>query len=629
MGMKVPTYEEQIDPQYPGRPTPQVSPQTPAAFGGQQAAAIGNLGQAAANLGEVMLRHTIAKQELDDHQAVIEQAAAYKEQVTNALYGTKDATTGQVSGGLLNTRLNGARGVTKQFADQFGITASGGKNSVVGKTLGKVASDAQKRSLANSMRQDYDSALMILARHEAEQDKSAKLADFDTYFNASVNEVAGQPGTLAKNIGVVRDNMKKFVQPISGMDDTQTEQKTQEYNAKLVAAAMTPLIQGGNIAGARKVLEEHKANIPALIYNTADADLKDREFSGKMEAEWGAVKGLRLSDGMPDEAAMEQKVNALAAYTPEQKEKIWTYVRARANEQRTQITMAQNAKDQSFLDALARAKTVNEGLALLKNPAMTYSDADRYTKQQMVLKRFEPAPVKTDYSTYMSLWYKVEQGKATPAEINAAFAAGRLSQSDTIGLQKELYEFKTSPTGKMPPPVKTALDQIKIDAEAKYADKKDGMGQKLLSQYMYVMTQKAKTTQDPAELYAYAEKMKKDVVVKERWWIIPDETAPGFVAEYNKTKGQALERTKLKDIMGDVALNGLTRAGIKDYDAFLQDLAKVLPKERVPKKGLTINDIGAGTPINNAINSLVAHKKAVTAKAIQSVLLVHKDGIWR
>ena len=574
---KVPVYEQQVSVTPPNVATPTLAAPPASAFGAPISEAGARLGSAVQNASTGIAKLMLEKKQEEQEKQVFKMDTDVRKRVTDMLYNKEVDDKGKPKG-LLNRNLGNATGVTVEFDEAY--------KTLRDEVMGGELSDFQRGALEKMLDSHYKDTRDTLIKHEAREGEADYKNSLESDLKQRISDAAAitDPAKLkqfvAESLAVQQVAYNRL-----GVDDKTREQGNKALIAGLVESSLKGMVET-NPALARQMLAPMKDSLPPDVFEQLDSKVLDAEFVAKLTAakQKGALK--------PE--ALKMAEDGYFSRTP--------------------------------LEKTARIEAINKLYAT------------------------------TDYSTYMRLWEGVQTLSVNAGQIDWEFANGRITQSDAEALRKDLFNGKNSPTGSsLPPAIKLTMDQIKIEAEKKYKDKTDGKGQKLLAEYMFIVTQKAKTTQDPAELMKYAMDLQKNVKVTDGWWFF-DTYKPGFEVSYEQQKSKLLELGTLKSMVGDDVLNGISRSiiattgktevGVNDLGSFASELSKLLTKkpaqDNVPSDvpinrttttqdsvGEGIGMMSVGTPVNNAIRSLMAHKKAVTPAAVKAVLDLYPDGNWR
>ena len=580
---KIPVYEQQVSVTPPNVATPTLAAPPASAFGAPISEAGARLGAAVQNASEGIAKLMLDKKQEEQEKQVFKMDADVRQRVTDLLHNKEADDKGKPKG-LLNRNLGNATGVTVEFDEAY----KGLRDEVLGGEL----SDFQRNAMEKLLNNHYSSTRETLIKHEAREGEADYKMSLESDLKQIVSDSAGieDPAKLQTHLTDALA-LLDIAQNRMGLPESTRKEQREALMAGVMESNLKGMIDT-NPALARQMLSNFAPTkdgkgggfvLPAEVYEALDSKILDSEFVAKL---------VQARDKGADKVeAMKMAEDGYFSRTP--------------------------------LEKTARQEAVNKLYAT------------------------------TDFETYMGLWKRVQTGQTNEAEIANAFRLGRITQANATELTKDLLTVRGKGSS-LPPAIKLVMDQIEIEAEKKYANKQDGKGQKLQDQYLFVVSQKAKATQDPAELMKYAMDLQKSVKVTDGWLFF-DTYKPGFEVSYEQQKGKLLELGTLKSMVGDDVLNGISRSiiattgktevGVNDLGAFTAELGKLLaqkPTDQVPSdvpierkntpqtnQSLSFDIMAQGTPVNNAIRSLLSHKKAVTPAAVKAVLDLYPDGNWR
>lgn len=386
---------------------------------------------------------------------------------------------------------------------------------------------------------------------------------------------------------------------------------------KEIIAARLDKDDPNNVEQARDYLDAHKSEMTSQDLIAVTKAIDTAETTGIALDAWDDVKGMKLSNGEPDEARMQKALYARDDLSDERKEKIWEFVKGKAKEEIFQKTQKEQALDRSFSNQVYQARKTGVPMedALKLVPKFSQDNTDQATKSSFVQKVYAP-PSETNPAVYVGLREQVDSGNATKADIDAAYQKNLINTSDWEHL-RDAY-FKNETEGKNPQ-MKIVENQIKDLAASTYSDKNKR------EEFLHAIDSAA-YGKSPEERWNTAQELiKKDPATQSHFlWL---QSLPfGGTDKWEAYKDQSQSSLKAwgmadTDVGRDVRLaignsfTGQTKKAFQpsDLNAFAVQMGGY-------------DKIKTGTPINNAIQSLMRKGKVVTPATIQQVLNRAPDG---
>lgn len=383
-------------------------------------------------------------------------------------------------------------------------------------------------------------------------------------------------------------------------------------NAQVISARLDK-DDPDNVAQAQDYFDAHKDQMNASDVLTAQKAIESAETASMGMAAWNQVSGMKLSNGMPDEASMESSIMSRDDLSDERKLSIIQFVKARAKEQVVQNNMEDASNDRDFMNSAIQAR--QQGVSLqdaLKLPSQfAKDDYDQANKSDAIQKIYAP-PSESDPNTYLHLWSSIQGGTADKQAINDALSKNQINVKDFRDLQEEYY--KNVNEGKNPI---TQEAWKRVDA---MADSQFGSDRQSKEQFMYALHTQTQG-QPPEQIINSAQANLKSV--------------PGsgiFGSDFfGTTKWKAdvqrldAQNTAWGKVYGDVGADttkaigagalytGKPSWGLNDVDSFAQSFGGY-------------NNIKTGTPANNAMQSLMKRGQLVTPANVKAVLDKYSDG---
>jgi hypothetical protein len=433
-----------------------------------------------------------------------------------------------------------------------------------------------------SLAQRFDSMNRSVRGHANTETERYYDESAQNSINASIEEGAAKFND-ASEVSTILERQRMILSGLGarkGWDEAMLATKLKDVQSKTISAVIDRTLDDNNLQDARSLFEDNK-------------DLLTEDEKAKIgtvilgRTAWEEYGDLELEDGRPDEAAMYSAVLGMKDVPEADRDKAWKYVQARAGEKAVDITKAQNANDRAFLNSVIQGKNAGAPVDDALKAAVRFGrdEYDRALKADLARKLYAPAEI-LDKRPYVDLWERTQAGGDTKKSIDQAAQAGLISPGDWESLRKDYYNnFVTGQN----PAMQGAWDRIKLLAEETYGDDK-----KTRAEFLYEMKVSGEGKK-PEELW----KMANDKL---------GEATPGAWFESGK-------RWK-----ADAALRDI-------QESQLGELNEPMVREWV-QQGWDIGDIKAGTPVHNAVKSLVRRGKPVTPANVRAIIAQNPDGNW-
>lgn len=558
MAFKVPTYEPQVGIRTLNTAEAPAAQRPPAAaFGGDVAEADQRVGQAVAGLGEKLAQRVVERQQRDQEQEVLAADTEFRKALQGVL-SSPEVGADKRPKGLLNRNLGQAKGGTVEFDSSYAELRRS--------FLESVPTPQQRAALAARMDSHYVSSRDLVVRHESRQGEEDFKSSLDLNLKQRVSDAAAATDPAGLNQAI--DEAVR-VQAEGGQRlgvKTDGRQLAGDMAKTSISAVLDQ-----DPKRAADLLASVREKLPPDVAASLEQAIDGKKLADERLALWDNLSRERaqfmtLPDGGWDLTAMRGAVLALDV-PAEKKEKMWDYVKSRANEDQVIRARADQANDREFFNAAIQAKERGLSFDQALKLSSGFGARDNYdiAQRQEVVKKLWAGPSVTDPQTYVAIWERVQAGGSSKREIDAAFNAGALTPSDYRGLREQFFKAQVEGDN---PAAKLAWDRVKNLAEEKFgSDKKSRDG------FLYVM-QAERTGKKPEELLEIAQqRLSKDPGI-------------GWKGVLQRMDEQSIQR-------------------------YRQDLGGQLAEPRL-----------------NAIQSLAAHGKAVTPESIDTVLKKYPDGVW-
>lgn len=614
MPITIPMAQEHVDFRTPTVPAPVLAKPIPEAFGAAPAAAGEEIGAKLTDLGGVLARHAVAQQQQDDEQKVISADTQFRQQMQDVL-NNPEADENGAPKGILNRSLGQARGATLDLQDQYAKMRKD--------YLDQMSDTPTKAALAARMDGNYVQVRDMVVRHEAQQRDEAYKTDLDANLKQRVSDAAAlqDPAALSSAIDQAR------VVQTQGMSKLGRGEAEIGLSSQLLASDMTRSSVGAVLekdpARAQQLLDAAKPKMEAQAAAAVQQTIDGKMFADKAANLWGSLSGgnaFRLSDGNWDMAGLQSAVMDLQDQPQDKKEKLWDYVKSRADEDRVNTTRSDQANDRSFYDAALQAKSQGQPLSEALKLSTGFNARDAYDVQQRaeVLKRLYAPVTETDPQTYIGLWERIQNGGGSKQEIDGAFNKQALNPGDWRSLREDFYKSQLEGIA---PAQKQTYDRIKLLAEQTF-----GSNEKQKDAFLYEMKTEGRGLPPEEFLKLATDKLKVDDSTRAHFPVlgmaVPFTGQKGYQADLARQDAANLAwGTVYSDLGRDTTLSigrgilaaGKPSFGISDVAGFASQLGGY-------------ENIRPGTPAGNAIKSLSGHGQLVTPANVRAVLARYKDG---
>lgn len=606
--IRVPVYEEQVAVRPASIQTPRLAAPAPAAFGESTERAGEQIGQAVQSLGGALAKTFIARQQMDEEQQVLSADTDFRLSLQKSLYDQDQDESGRPKG-VLNRSLGQARGSTVDLDSAY-VTM---RRSY----LENLPTERQRIALAARMDSHFTSTRESVIRHEAAQDREAFKSSVEANLKQRVADASGisEPELLVRSIEdtgrVQGDALAKL-----GAGEDQVKLARQSSASDIAKASITSVLER-DPQRAKELLAAARPSLSPAAADDLQKAVDGKLFSDKQVGIWGSLSAgnkLKLSDGNWNLGALEEAVMSgplTKDLTADKREKVWDYVRSKANEDLVARARSEASNDRSFANAVLQAKSKGASLdeALKITGGFSIDEYDQAQKVTVVKKLYAPSEA-SDPSTYMSLWERVQVGSVGKREIDSALNLGMINTGDWRRLREDLFNGIT--LGRSPE-VKQTWERVGL-----LADQQFGRNKKKKDGFLYEMQESARGKSAP-EIWKLANDKLKDVprdyaIDKPRW----QEDLARRDAD-NLAWGKLFEdvgRDEAVAIGNGMLYSGKKAWGLAEVEGFARDLGGY-------------DKIKTGTPANNAMRSLIQRGQLVTPGNIKEVLRVHPDGNWR
>lgn len=468
---------------------------------------------------------------------------------------------------------------------------------------------------------------IVMEHASSELDKHDQ-AQSESYIQAQADEAINNyqdPGRVAQARALQNDEIARMGAR-HGYSPEMIAQKQHDSGSLTNTAVVSRMLDNGDYKSAQAFYDGNKAGFATKDILVVEKSLEEGKTKAKGMAAWNDLQGLKLSDGTPDEGRMEKSVLAMTDATDSEKEKILTFVKAKAGDARARKAEADRAHDRAFLNGAVQARKNGVGLESALNMAKTFA-ADPYDqalKEDAIHKIYAPAEVHTDPATKVALLDGIDEGNVTRDQIDKAYQDGKLSPADWTAARERFHNVVAE--GKSPAQQR-ANEQLKIIAKGRFGSDADGM-----ASFMSEVKSDA-AGKSPDEMIKIAtDKMKADESTATRFWnwipAVGGSTIPGFSGrpqyetDIEKRGNESLVKGKLQQDLGVETVKAIDVGNIRSGSN--ASTAQTVEALSVALGGY--ENINPGKPAYNAMQSLSKAGKVVTVESVKKVLEFYPDG---
>lgn len=480
--------------------------------------------------------------------------------------------------------------------------------------------DAQRLAIKQMANSDYTDMNRDLQHHlfsETQQyDKDTTQANIDLQKNMAPNAVQAD-GSV--------DHVKIFESLDSQALEIERHAKRQglDPNEPIVQAEVKNALSKTHLGVIERIISQGQGLEAEAYFNKYSSEITgtDQTFiQNKMEKEidiahgaaaWVKVQNFKLMDGSPDEAKMESYVMSQEGVPTSEKIKQLAFVKARAQEDLQNMHREDAARERGFMN---RALQMHKQNFPMEEAIRVANATGKDNYQQNVfseaVQRMYAPPSQSDPITYMGLWEKIQSGKGNAKEVDSAMVGHSINDSDWRQLKKDLFNYQN---GGGSADEKLAWDRVKIRADERY-----GSDKVKRESFMYAVKTSTEG-KSPEEIIKIADDKLKNTPDSHWWnsqkqWQVDIKNSDTYnlkMGEYKNSLG-----AETVNAIGNGVLNlGQKKWGVADVDAFAQNFGGY-------------DNIKSGTPVNNAVQSLIKRKAIVTPANVKAVLEKHPDGNW-
>jgi len=351
MAMIVPKYERQISRVSPSVSTPQELPPPEAAFGGEKAKALQNLGETGQKIAGLMVQRAQERQTelmVRDNQ---NKDTAFGQIMLDYQYNNGLDDNGRPKG-LLNRKLEQADGITQEFNQTY--------LKLRKQLLDSIPDVEQKDALARMLDARFETIQNRIVTHERQQiDESFKLSHESSLTlqeteAAQLQDSASLSMAIDKAVGT-QENLNRFM----GYDPETAKVKNNEAVTKIAKSAFkSAVINSIDLSQTKSFLNGIKDKISQSVYNEISEDI---EKTQKQNAE--KIKRIQAENVQLTKLAVDKAEDDLVV--------------KKINNQLTEVdvreALSQGAIRPKFADSLSKSLISLKTVDAKTDPA-TYSD---------------------------------------------------------------------------------------------------------------------------------------------------------------------------------------------------------------------------------------------------------------
>lgn len=375
-------------------------------------------------------------------------------------------------------------------------------------------------------------------------------------------------------------------------------------------------LDAGLDQGAKDYFEKNKDEMSSQDILRTQSAIENQAVVGegnKIFSDLQNQKGLKLSDGTYDLGKIKNNID-VEGMSDKKAEALVNYVQHQASE----FNANKNREDQSrFRSVMNQAyQFKQDGVPL----AQAISLATKYGQDQSeqanladTIGKIYAPPSQSDPQTYVNLWEPAYSGQGNQQSLDQAKNNGLINASDWRALTELNYKNKVDGVD---PQTKNANERIKIMANEQFGSDADSKAKFLYDVHLH------SDGKSPQELEKFAtDQLAKDPSTGVWGWFQDKK----FQTDFTKSDAHNLATGKVYEDVGQntaIAIGqGMSKQtgkpwGLSDINNFAQSFGGY-------------SKIAVGTPVNNAVNSLIENGKPATAANVKALLQKYPDGNWK
>lgn len=365
-----------------------------------------------------------------------------------------------------------------------------------------------------------------------------------------------------------------------------------------------------------KVKTEFPDQLDKAHLENLEKKVEDARMIVRANDTWAEVSKMRLANGHPDDTRIQAYVDKKFQDNDDAKQYVRKYVRSMGNEVSTNMNKEADARFEAVLNegykAFEQHVPLEQAMGIIQRHGTT--PAERATMTDTLNKIYEPSKDKSDTGTYLSAWERVQKNTAelptvTVDDLDKMKEQHQLSVNDYKQLRKDLFKSQTESKD---PLVQYQWSRVDTLAKEKFPGNKQAE-----DQFKYVVRVAAQG-KGHEQIMAIANDKLKD-----------DPTSGKF--SFTQVSQYKTDIAKL-DAQNDEIGRLYNEVGAKETRAVFS----YLPKGPGPQGKADMDafaarfggyeNIKAGTPVNNAIKSLMRDGQPVDAAHIERVLKFSATG---
>lgn len=411
----------------------------------------------------------------------------------------------------------------------------------------------------------------------------------------------------------------------SGWSKEILDQKTHDSLSLTNSAIVNKFLDSGDYHGAQSYYDANKQEFSVKDMGHVEESLKGGKTLMAGRDAWTKYGGLKLADGNPDEAKMEKAVMADPELPDLEKEKVLSFVKAKAGEARSQKSQKDAATDRAFMDQAIKSRKggvpLEQALPLARK--MSIDPYDQSLKEEALRKIYAPAEVKTDQEVNQALLDGIDEGTVSRDQIDKAYHDNKLSPSDWHSARERYHN--TVSEGKSPA-MQQANEQLKLLAKSRF-------GSDTTAQAAFLSeVRSAAMGKSPEETVKIAnDKLKEDQKSASRFWNwipmvggtqIPGTAQPQYETDLEKRTQNSLAVGQLHQDLGVETVKAIQLGAVRSG-------SKAAVPETVEAMSVAFggyDKMKPGTPAYNAMQSLSKRGKIVTVESVKKALEHYPDG---
>lgn len=611
---RVPEYESQVAPRVPSLRTPTVSTQPQAAFGGAEAAANARLGESISRAGQALSGIAEHRMKMNAEKEALKLSTEFQGKLDDMLYSPEsedllDKNENPITRprGILNRKLGQAKDAGIDFDNSY--------SELLKEYEGMPGSEYEQAIFDRMQQEHYNSSRNSVFRHQAREES----AEYRAVIAASLERIKQSAAQyvnaddLTNGINRALSINETGLQNMGVTDDNSLDLSNDALAEEIATVAITSMLEKEPVR-AQAIFEAVQDQLTEGAKKNIRGIIAGKMFADQRSQVWEAMGGLyRRADGSYDKEAMRSGISGLPGFSTEQKDELFSYAKARANEAESAFRKSNAANDRDMLNKVVKMQNQNIPLDERLKLAVEYGrdEMDIRSKENAIRKMQDTTVTNPDVE--WELRTGIRDGAVTESQIEDN--KDQLSGNDYWRLRGELNKSVESPQTNIA--TKGTWKRIEEMAARKYNNRRTK------NEYL---TEVAREFSDsgggtPEQLWTLANDKLKGV--KTGWLQISEGMlTPSWEVDAEKNKALSLLKGKLENEIGREVVD---KIGIAIKVSTGKDTIDIADINKFIDEVGGVDAIRPGTPGYKAIQALIEHKRLALPESINLVISKHPE----